>query len=349
MHPDDEPIFDKDRRQIGSGYTIESFGVSTGDEVFNESGSRVGWAFYGSVHISNPNERSISDSNDLPSGCSTIFDIVSGILGFIWYAFVALFVLGIIVCPVLRACGDIISNNLSPQSYSVPSFPQQVLSNPSPSRSPSRNWTAVNSTSSSVASTNNTPQTRGGIVNVDSLRLRNGPGVTYDIFKSLKKGTVVEILGRTSDGSWLNVFVPSISTMGWVSTQYIKTNVSINAVPTALNIPKSVSTSRPKDTATPVSQPDNATTVFRPNTGTPPVPDGIELAFSADQEIIKQGQCTIIRWGIGNVQAIYLDGQGLGGGYAEKQVCPNSTTTYTMRIVLRDGNVIERSIVVRVQ
>lgn len=345
MHPDDEPIFDKDRRQIGSGYTIESFGVSTGDEVFNESGSRVGWAFYGSVHISNPNERSISDSNDLPSGCSTIFDIVGGILGFIWYAFVASFVLGIIVCPVLRACGDIISNNLSPQNYSVPSFPQQVPSNPSPSR----NWTAVNSTSSSVASTNNIPQTRGGIVNVDSLRLRNGPGVNYGVLKSLKNGTVVEILGRNSDASWLNVFVPSISTMGWVSTQYIKTNISMDAVPTALYIPKSVSTSPSKDTATPVSQPDNATTVFRPNTGTPPVPDGIELTFVADQEIIKQGQCTILHWGIGNVQAIYLDGQGLEGGYAEKHVCPNSTTTYTMRIVLRDGNEIERSIVVRVQ
>lgn len=343
MHRDDEPIFDKNGTQIGSGYRIDSFGVPTGDEVYDKSGYRVGWAFYGSVHITNPNEHSVSDSNDFPSGCSAIFDGINDIFRIGWYLAIFLLFFG----GVIKMCASGALDALHLQgASSAPTWGSAMLQ-------PTRGVVITPSTDQEYQSAGTPNKEIGapivpsayydqliGVVKVSgSLNLRALPTTNSNSRAKLPNGTLLEIRGRNSEGSWLSVNVPTLSKEGRVSTDFVETKIPKTEIPIVRSTAPLATTSPPKDTATPIS----------PNTATPPVPDGIELNFLADQETIQRGQCTMIRWGIGNVQAIYLDGQALEGGYAEKQVCPNSTTTYTMRIVLRNGNEIERKIVVRVE
>ncbi len=71
----------------------------------------------------------------------------------------------------------------------------------------------------------------------------------------------------------------------------------------------------------------------------PPAP-GSNPNLRADSAYIAAGQCTTLRWDIDNVQAVYLiDGgsQQGAGGHDAHNVCPGSTTTYTLRVVGSDG------------
>jgi hypothetical protein len=65
-----------------------------------------------------------------------------------------------------------------------------------------------------------------------------------------------------------------------------------------------------------------------------PVPPGV--SFRADAYTITSGNCTWLRWDVDNVREVYLDGQGVVG-HDQRQVCPNATTTYTLRVVRLDG------------
>jgi hypothetical protein len=60
----------------------------------------------------------------------------------------------------------------------------------------------------------------------------------------------------------------------------------------------------------------------------------------ADTNYITLGQCTMIRWDVDNVAAVYLaDGntvQGVGG-HGARSVCSRATSTYAVRVVGRDG------------
>lgn len=55
-----------------------------------------------------------------------------------------------------------------------------------------------------------------------TLRLRHSPTTLAAILQELMPGTVLEVLGRSEDGAWLNVTVPD-GTTGWVSAAYVVT------------------------------------------------------------------------------------------------------------------------------
>ncbi len=79
-------------------------------------------------------------------------------------------------------------------------------------------------------------------------------------------------------------------------------------------------------------------------------PTGImpaQINFRADQTNITRGQCTTLRWDIENATAVYLDGNGVQG-HSAQQVCPNNSTTYTLRVTTATGN-IDRQITITVQ
>ncbi len=73
-----------------------------------------------------------------------------------------------------------------------------------------------------------------------------------------------------------------------------------------------------------------------------PVPG---IAFTANPELIQQGQCSTLSWATENVQEVYLYEQGEDwrahgvSGDGNLTVCPNATTTYELRVVLNDGSV----------
>lgn len=72
------------------------------------------------------------------------------------------------------------------------------------------------------------------------------------------------------------------------------------------------------------------------------------LNFWADAYSIDAGQCTALRWDVRNVQAVYLDGEGVPGVSA-RDVCPGGTTTYTLVVTKLDGGQDSRQVTVEVR
>ena len=78
------------------------------------------------------------------------------------------------------------------------------------------------------------------------------------------------------------------------------------------------------------------------------------MSLTADRTTINQGECTTIRWSVENVQAVWVYPQGQPyqqfprTGQGSEQVCPPVTTTYEMRVLMRDGTVQFRTVTVNV-
>ncbi|MBK8045682.1 MAG: hypothetical protein IPK16_00250 [Anaerolineales bacterium] len=62
------------------------------------------------------------------------------------------------------------------------------------------------------------------------------------------------------------------------------------------------------------------------------------INFWADRTDIDRGQCTTLRWDVQNVNAVYLDNEGVPG-VSSREVCPGSSHTYKLKVVKRDGGV----------
>ncbi len=132
--------------------------------------------------------------------------------------------------------------------------------------------------------------------------------------------------------------------------------VTNTATPTPTSeIPPSITaTFTPTFTPTPSSTPEtppSVTPTFTPtptDTATPtntPIPPA-EVIFAVDQTSLEQGQCTTLRWTVEQATAVFLNGQGVAG-QGSQQVCPVSTTTYSLHVEAPGGNV-ERSVTVEV-
>lgn len=81
------------------------------------------------------------------------------------------------------------------------------------------------------------------------------------------------------------------------------------------------------------------------------VGDGSVIQFSADQDSVQPGQCTTLRWRVENVNAVYLNtGAGDEGqiGQGERQVCPDATRAYVLKVLHRDGRWTEHPVIVNV-
>jgi heat shock protein HslJ len=76
--------------------------------------------------------------------------------------------------------------------------------------------------------------------------------------------------------------------------------------------------------------------------------------FTASSTVINQGECATLSWNVQNIQAVwvYPAGQPYNQfpvtGQGSQQVCPQQTTTYEMRVLLRDGSVQIQQITIQV-
>jgi hypothetical protein len=82
------------------------------------------------------------------------------------------------------------------------------------------------------------------------------------------------------------------------------------------------------------------------------IPGPQDPNFRADAYSLSYGQCTTLRWNIGDVRAVYFwDGgnqQGVGG-VDSRQVCPNSTSVYRLQVIYNDGGSRDYYVTVSVQ
>ncbi|UCG24890.1 MAG: SH3 domain-containing protein [Chloroflexota bacterium] len=62
-----------------------------------------------------------------------------------------------------------------------------------------------------------------------SLNMRQGPSTTYPIITKLPRGTVVPVVGRTADSSWLQVVYQGAT--GWIWAAYTSVSGDLTSVP----------------------------------------------------------------------------------------------------------------------
>ncbi len=93
-------------------------------------------------------------------------------------------------------------------------------------------------------------------------------------------------------------------------------------IPTATWTPTPLATSTPTRTPTPTSGPAS-------------------IEFWADRTEVPAGQCLNLGWRVRNVQAVYLNDQGVIGEEV-RQVCPTSDTTYVLRVITLEGEEYRR-------
>ena len=68
--------------------------------------------------------------------------------------------------------------------------------------------------------------------------------------------------------------------------------------------------------------------------------------FWADSYTLAPGACTLLHWHISNIQSVQIDGRNTVGDMDNFQVCPSSTTSYTLHIVDQQGQTQDRRVTV---
>jgi heat shock protein HslJ len=181
----------------------------------------------------------------------------------------------------------------------------------------------------------------GRVTAPNGVNVRSGPGTNFPVLGVAPFGAEGEIIGRSADGRWWVVAVPSApGGSGWVSADFVAASNAEDVPVIASPPPPIVIVPTPAPIPTPVPQP----------TATPTA----QISFTADRTTINQGECTTIRWSVENVQAVWVYPQGQPyqnfprTGQGSEQVCPPVTTTYEMRVLMRDGTVQTRTVTINV-
>jgi heat shock protein HslJ len=162
------------------------------------------------------------------------------------------------------------------------------------------------------------------------VNVRSGPSTAFPVVGFAQFGAQLELTGRSLDGQWWVTPVQSAPNgRGWVSASFVDA-YNAGALPIMAAPP-------PPATPSPV-----------------PTPVTPSIAFWADQTQINQGQCTTLRWSVENIQAVWVYPQGENfenfpvTGDGSRQVCPAQTTTYEMRVLMRDQSVTTRQVQITV-
>lgn len=69
-----------------------------------------------------------------------------------------------------------------------------------------------------------------GTVTSWGLNVRSGPGAGHPRLTAIPNGTVVTVLARTADSSWVKVVLAN-GTVGWVSVNFLRLSASIASLP----------------------------------------------------------------------------------------------------------------------
>jgi hypothetical protein len=175
--------------------------------------------------------------------------------------------------------------------------------------------------------------------------LRAGPDEAAEtVGAALPVGRVVAVVDRDADGTWLRVRPVGASEEGWVSSESLAcvgpvTLVKVSEAPTE---PTGTATkAAPRVvlvTATPLLTPTPTATVTYEYT----------IKFWAEDDEIEEGKCTVVRWETNNIREVYYQNRGVPGNGSSEE-CPDGETTYTLRVVLRDGREEKHTVTVGVR
>jgi N-acetylmuramoyl-L-alanine amidase len=73
-------------------------------------------------------------------------------------------------------------------------------------------------------------QSPTGTVNTGALNIRSGPGVSYGVITYVYRNTVLTLLARNADASWVKVMTTT-GVQGWVNSRYVLTSYPLSSLP----------------------------------------------------------------------------------------------------------------------
>jgi len=73
------------------------------------------------------------------------------------------------------------------------------------------------------------------------------------------------------------------------------------------------------------------------------------VEFWADSLLLSSGECTTVRWRVQNIDSVYYNGAGVTGYEGSSRECPRVDAVYRLRVRLRDGSFVDRTLTVKVQ
>jgi hypothetical protein len=181
--------------------------------------------------------------------------------------------------------------------------------------------------------------------------LHVGPGLNRSRRTWLDPGRVVTVTGISSDGQWwqldkFEAFPSGANSVNelWVNVDDVEESgdclsISTEAAPPIVRPPREAPTAVPTEAES--DQP--ATGGITPQPPTEEVVEPIIDYWADDTSVNRSNPCTNINWYIEHVNAVYLSGGGLGqvplsGISGSYEVCPQTTTTYTIQVVYQDGS-----------
>lgn len=166
-------------------------------------------------------------------------------------------------------------------------------------------------------------------VNRARVNVRANPGEGASIVTTLTSNTQVEVVGRWTGETWLQIRT-SAGIVGWVYAPLLMVTGDLSQVP-VVNAPFIA----PPPTLTPV----------------PPTPQPtvipVAISFSADKTTINSGECAVLSWSVSGIKEVYYQNMGVPGA-GSQQECPTTNTTYNLRVVRLDGVVDNRYITITV-
>ncbi len=160
------------------------------------------------------------------------------------------------------------------------------------------------------------------------LNLRQNPGEGAFILEVLPQNTPLDIVGRYFDNSWIQARAPSGNT-GWVLARLVDINIDLTTVPIVnapFIAPPPTLTPTPAATATPV----------------------VSISFWSNKAEINAGECAIVGWDVEGIREVYFQDRGVTG-HDSREVCPDATRTFHLRVVLLDGSVVDRYLTIVVK
>jgi hypothetical protein len=107
---------------------------------------------------------------------------------------------------------------------------------PLPTDTPIPPTATVSPTPSNTFTPSPTPPIVGIIASINTVNVREGPGVNFGAFIALPPGTRVEVLGQNSDGAWYNIQLED-GRDGWVSSTLLRLQETPTPIPTATPSP----------------------------------------------------------------------------------------------------------------
>ncbi|MEP7294464.1 MAG: SH3 domain-containing protein [Chloroflexota bacterium] len=195
---------------------------------------------------------------------------------------------------------------LAPNVSRTPRF----TATPIPSRTalPSATFTpsvtTIPPTPSDTPTATVTPAILGSVNSLQSINVREGPGVNFAAIVALRPATRLEVLGRNNDGQWLNVRMED-GAEGWVLANLIRLQPTATPFPTLTPSPDL--TSLAAGTSLP-------TALFGGGTITPTPPRSISEGASPTPVEENANPATVEGLQLPNLEAINETATALAGG-----------------------------------